>query len=382
MKNHNQQPDKPDLLCGLMEWIGEPEMRVLTGNRDEFKNSNAEYTSSRNLGMKPLMIRALLALSCMLVLLPSASCMTFSTGNASISGASEEVTVPVKADEFPYGLSGYNITVSLSNPAVGSIVSVGFPEWAVVKNNTTLPGASVRILAGAPDDQLGPGVTNVTLANLVLRGIRNGTATINITTYRISAKEGYGNYPAPQTSNGTLTVSGIPPALEIILYPGWNLFSTPRNLTPEMDTAGELFGGIDTAGHSLYTYDASSRTWRQVMSSDPVKPLDAVWIYSGSSCTVQLMFTDSTGVHPTKQIAPGWNLIGFTDTLPVTAHDTLVSVSPIWTTVIGFDAAARHYETSIIRGGSGTHSDSNPLYPGRGYWLYMNGPGILQALSG
>jgi hypothetical protein len=52
-----------------------------------------------------------------------------------------------------------------------------------------------------------------------------------------------------------------------------------------------------------------------------------------------------------------------------------------WTSCIGFNAASQSYETSIINGGSGSHSDSNPMYPTKGYWLFMDANGILASIS-
>jgi len=52
-----------------------------------------------------------------------------------------------------------------------------------------------------------------------------------------------------------------------------------------------------------------------------------------------------------------------------------------WTQVIGYNAQSQAYETSLINGGSGSHSDTNPMYPFKGYWLFMNAPGTLAAIS-
>ena len=47
----------------------------------------------------------------------------------------------------------------------------------------------------------------------------------------------------------------------------------------------------------------------------------------------------------------------------------------------GFDAVNQTYETQIINGGGGTFSDSRLLFPTKGYWLYMTGPGKLSAIA-
>jgi hypothetical protein len=55
----------------------------------------------------------------------------------------------------------------------------------------------------------------------------------------------------------------------------------------------------------------------------------------------------------------------------------LLPVSGQWATLIGFNASVQQYETSIINNGSGSHSDSQPVYPMKGYWLFMSAPGEL-----
>ncbi len=90
---------------------------------------------------------------------------------------------------------------------------------------------------------------------------------------------------------------------------------------------------------------------------------------------------DPLATPPTKQMYTGWNAIGFSDTTQASAKDTLNSVVDQWSQTLGFNAALQAYETSIINGGSGSHSDTNPMYPSKGYWLYMRGPGTLAAIS-
>jgi hypothetical protein len=80
-------------------------------------------------------------------------------------------------------------------------------------------------------------------------------------------------------------------------------------------------------------------------------------------------------------LARGWNAIGFTDTEPATTRDTLLSLGDTWTQVIGYDASTQHYETSIIRGGSGNHIDSQEMLPMKGYWVYLRGESELAAIG-
>jgi hypothetical protein len=119
-----------------------------------------------------------------------------------------------------------------------------------------------------------------------------------------------------------------------------------------------------------------------VMASDIIRVLNGTWVYAVTPIDLPLVFdTNPLTTPPTKMLAQGWNAIGFSDTNPATARDTLISVADNWTTAIGFDAGGQHYETSIIRGGSGEHADTRDMYPTKGYWLFMTGPGELSAIG-
>ena len=145
-------------------------------------------------------------------------------------------------------------------------------------------------------------------------------------------------------------------ATEINLNSGWNFISTPSTLASGNDSAF-IFHEVDTGGHSIYAYNASAKAWHQLMSDDIIQPLDAFWIYSVSPTSVPLVFDTNSLTPSSKQLEPGWNAIGFSDTLPAAAHETLVSVDASWTTAIGFDAQTQQYETSILHGGTGNQMD-------------------------
>jgi hypothetical protein len=174
-----------------------------------------------------------------------------------------------------------------------------------------------------------------------------------------------------------------PPTPDFILNlkPGWNFISVPTTLKTGSDTA-LIFRNVDTDGHSVWGFDASARRWFAYTSTTPVKVLDGFWIYSRTMDTVPLLFNrDPLQTPPVKVCYKGWNAIGFSDTVPVSARNTLLSLGDTWTQVIGFDAGNQVYETSIIQGTSGIHSDTKPMLPMNGYWLYTLDTGELAAIS-
>ncbi|OPX71228.1 MAG: Caspase domain protein [Methanoregulaceae archaeon PtaB.Bin009] len=161
------------------------------------------------------------------------------------------------------------------------------------------------------------------------------------------------------------------------LYSGWNFISTPGTLAEGHGKVSEVFSGINTAGHSTFEYNAQTHSWIQLNPNDEVEPLKGIWIYSATPAEATLVFSDEQA-SPNSLLGTGWNAIGFSQEEPVSAKDALSSVHSSWSHLIGFDAESQFYENSIINGGSGTHSDTNLVYPGKGYWVFMNSQGTLR----
>ena len=169
--------------------------------------------------------------------------------------------------------------------------------------------------------------------------------------------------------------------LSLSLAPGWNLIATPKPLAAGHDTAS-IFNGVPTGGHSLWRYDPmNAYGYVPVMSSDIIEPLEGYWIYSDALVVVPLIFeTNPPTVPLTKGLTTGWNIIGYTATNPLSARIAFVSVQDAWATCVGFNGAEQRYETAILNGGTGEFSDTRHLYPGSGYWLFMEKPGTLQTV--
>jgi len=172
-----------------------------------------------------------------------------------------------------------------------------------------------------------------------------------------------------------------PPADNLTLAPGWNFVSIPRPLAVENNTAA-IFSAVDADRHSIFRYDTANKTWIPLQKTDRLAPLEGFWIYSTGPATVPLNFSiDPIATPPERSLVAGWNAVGAAGSTPATARDTFYSVNAQWSTLIGYNAGAQAFETGIVNGGSGANADSRSVYPGRGYWLHMAGPGILCAIG-
>ena len=135
-------------------------------------------------------------------------------------------------------------------------------------------------------------------------------------------------------------------------------------------------------GHSAFIWDGLQNPprWVTVLSNTPIQPLYGIWIYSTSNARVNLTFdtTSPTTNPPPRSLSAGWNSIGFTGLNPLTARDTYLSVQSDWVHSMGFNPVTQSYEQAIF---NGDVSESTPLNPTRGYWLYMRTPGYLTAVG-
>ncbi|WP_342678473.1 NosD domain-containing protein [Methanofollis sp. UBA420] len=155
----------------------------------------------------------------------------------------------------------------------------------------------------------------------------------------------------------------------IELAPGWNVVSVPKRLAPGNDTA-LIFAGVASAGHSLYIFDGKAQLWRPMSAADRIEPLTGVLVYAAEATAVPLAF-DADPLHapPAKALSKGWNIVGFADTEATPAGLALVSAWGQWETCAGYDALRQAYEPAVAADAA--------LFPGRGYWLHMNGNGTL-----
>jgi hypothetical protein len=202
---------------------------------------------------------------------------------------------------------------------------------------------------------------------------------LSISPRNFPAKYGVKLVNTLQTSK-LIEASASRSADEIHLYTGINFVSTPKTLSSGNRTVLEVFGGFDL--NYILTWDDTQQIWVQLTAYDDVIPLDGLVISSNAEQYVPLEFDNNPFTPPpTKDLSEQWNLIGFSDIYPATARDTLYCVYDEWSEAIGFDAENQTYETSIINGGSGIHSDEREMYPTKGYWLWMDDPGTLVGLG-
>lgn len=121
-------------------------------------------------------------------------------------------------DSASNGLSGYNITISLSNASVASFGSIDFPEWAALHSNGYVLSSSVWIKAVDLNHQVDNCSTNVILANVTFQGDNPGYTKVTITIGQMD--DDRGTVINPQTLESYIEVNVLKKFPNISAYPG------------------------------------------------------------------------------------------------------------------------------------------------------------------
>ncbi|MDI6718627.1 MAG: putative Ig domain-containing protein [Methanomicrobiales archaeon] len=131
-----------------------------------------------------------------------------SGGSAVVNSLGETASMDIRLDSAPQGLSGYNISLALSNPGVGEIVAVSFPSWAAIHSNTTLPADSVALKAVDLSDTAG--TSDILPATAALRGVAAGSTNLLITVNQMDDDNGDEMIPSMRPGLFTVSVNSAP----------------------------------------------------------------------------------------------------------------------------------------------------------------------------
>jgi adhesin HecA-like repeat protein len=173
-----------------------------------------------------------------ITILPREANLTFQPVTASIDvGAVTNYTILL--ENAPQGLSGYNVTVDLSDPTIGKIRRVYYPTWSTMSTNSTLPADKAWFRAVDLSNK--SGTLNITLCTISLQADTPGTAVINVTPVRIEDRSG-GWYNVTYAS-AELTVASLDGRFP---KPGGGHF--PAATDPDGDGKYEDLDGNDWIG--------------------------------------------------------------------------------------------------------------------------------------
>ncbi|AKB29128.1 cell surface protein [Methanosarcina siciliae T4/M] len=132
----------------------------------------------------------------------------FDPASSSVS-ENESTEISIVASNFPAGFSGYNLTVAFDDPTVAEIVDIEYPSWALITENSTLPGTSIYMKTVDLEDAVKADAADVVLATLTVSGKEKGSANLSIGVKRL--EEDFGNSIEPALLAGTIKVTLLSP---------------------------------------------------------------------------------------------------------------------------------------------------------------------------
>ena len=115
----------------------------------------------------------------------------------------EVVTVEITIDGAAGGISGYDLTVSLTDEGVAQIVDVVLPDFGLTDIGK-LPSNKVTIRAVDLKNIIPSGTEEYLLTILKLQGMGLGTSTITVTIHAMD--DDAGNTIEPHVTSGTIEV--------------------------------------------------------------------------------------------------------------------------------------------------------------------------------
>jgi hypothetical protein len=99
-------------------------------------------------------------------------------------------TYNLSLSSLPNGLAGYNMSVSLSNPAVSEITGLALPAWAFLNSSSLLPGDSIWFGGLDLNRTIEPGATDIPLGTVTVRGDSVGSTALVVQVLEMDADGG------------------------------------------------------------------------------------------------------------------------------------------------------------------------------------------------
>lgn len=280
---------------------------------------------------------------------------TFSFTTAADNTPPGEVTI---LDVHPFGCGSFMLEFTLPSDT----------DLASVKIYCARSGSSVWEEVYAPSSPLQPGTGAYAMVSVPPLYVLGSDRV----QFKVSTVDTWGN-----ESKGTIADNGGQGYLVAAYYPlqpgpaGWRTFSVPVQLAGGQKLLGDVIdpGKVEIA----LKYDATTQQWVQVTEeNNTIRPLEAVYIKLKDYVSAVIVpATDPTG-PPVRDLAEGWNLVGFTQVDSV--GNALYSVRGKWSVIVSPSVNGTWWAV--------TPESWNPyviLY--EGYWVYMDEPGKLAGVS-
>ncbi len=263
--------------------------------------------------------------------------------------------------------SQFDVTVDISDCAVGQLTETLCDGWTYVDSSMTFTGTGASVVSTGGNDLVITFIGVSQIAYKVQAPNQEG-ACCGITGTFNNTQQDY-------TVGGETQVCTCTPCqcdCCIDLDAGWNLVSVPRMLDGQTDAATVFNLG---ATELCEYYDGCAGGWSTAApSAMQVTPGRGYMVSKASAETLCLNFDDSgTAIPPNQQLcADDWNMIGFPslDSMSVADFGTTTGLDDkftmVWQWNNGWECVSP--------------PDSNSMIPGKGYLLWMTDNGVLPGM--
>lgn len=121
----------------------------------------------------------ILGLLCMIISSVTATDFVFNGGDSCIAEGSK-TDLSLHLSEVPQGLSGLNISITVTDPGIASISNITFPDWALLKTMSPLPFDAFGLKMVDLQQKVNPGDTQVMVCGLSVMAHKKGASVITV----------------------------------------------------------------------------------------------------------------------------------------------------------------------------------------------------------
>ena len=181
-----------------------------------------------------------------------------------------------------------------------------------------------------------------------------------------------------QGFEGRLADSVGPVEKNLILYPGWNLFSL--SVEPSDTDISEVLGAISGQYTEVWAFDASSQQYIGYVPGEEITDLSE--LHAGRGYLIRMsspavLSVSGERVTDSMPLIPGSNLVGCPSEFQMPVQDAFASISGKLNSVWSLDATSGkwrhfHFEGPIFL------NDLSHVEPGKAYWVDMETDGVLE----
>ena len=179
------------------------------------------------------------------------------TMDSNVVRVGRKASLSLRLSEAPAGLSGFDVEVTIGDPAVAQVSKVTYPDFGLVQTlPETLPASTVRVRGVDLNQLVSAGATDVELATIKVTVLSAGVTRIDIVARQVDDDQGNPISPAVAPSSITSDALEVQASFVVGLQgrdslsgPGWVTANEVTFYSPEADPYTKP---------PLYTFNVSS----------------------------------------------------------------------------------------------------------------------------